>query len=51
MLPEKFCQRMQALLGEEYEAFLSVMEEDSVRALRVNTDKIGTGDFCRLFPY
>ncbi|MBP3437638.1 MAG: SAM-dependent methyltransferase, partial [Clostridia bacterium] len=46
-----FCQRMQALLGEEYEAFLSVMEEDSVRALRVNTDKIGTGDFCRLFPY
>ncbi len=39
MIPEAFLIRMRALLGDEYEAFLTSLEESSVRALRVNTLK------------
>lgn len=52
MLPEKFCLRMQALLGKDYEAFIASMrEEDAVRALRVNTDKISPSAFSSLAPF
>lgn len=50
MLPEKFCRRMQALLGEEYPAFLAAMESEAERALHVNTAKMKTEKFCALFP-
>lgn len=39
MLPEAFLRRMQALLGEEYPAFLAASEEPPVRALRTNPFK------------
>ena len=51
MLPEAFCKRMQGLLGEEYEDFIRAMEkEDAVRALRVNTDKIGVDRLLSVAP-
>ena len=39
MLPEKFTEKMKALLGESYPAFLSALSEDAVRGLRINTVK------------
>ena len=36
MLPELFLERMENLLGEEYEAFLASLEEEKYQALRVN---------------
>lgn len=36
MLPERFCERMKKLLGDEYESFEKAMAEPPVRALRVN---------------
>lgn len=43
MLPEKFLERMQAMLGEEYEAFLASFEKENYQALRVNPLKAGSG--------
>lgn len=40
MLPERFCARMNTLLGAEYPAFLAAMEGEAERALHVNTAKI-----------
>ena len=36
MLPEAFLERMQEMLGDEYEAFLASFEQDKYQALRVN---------------
>ena len=36
MLPSSFLDRMQNLLGKEYEAFLASLEEEKYQALRVN---------------
>ena len=41
MLPEAFTERMQKMLGEEYEAFLETFEEERYQALRLNPLKIG----------
>lgn len=51
MLPEKFLERMKAMLGEEYPAFLHSLEEESHRALRVNTRKTGVEDFRKISPF
>lgn len=48
MLPEKFKERMQNILGDEYPAFESALEGQSVRAVRVNTTKISTEDFLKV---
>ena len=45
MLPEKYKERMKNILGEEYPAFESALEGQSVRAVRVNTTKISPDDF------
>ena len=47
MLPEKFTERMQNMLGAEFEDFLRSFERDNYQALRVNplkshgTEKLG----------
>ena len=42
MLPNAFCERMKALLGEEYDAFYRAMtEEPPVGGYRINTAKCG----------
>lgn len=39
-LPDKFCERMQELLGDEYEAFLTSYETNVNRGIRINTNKV-----------
>ena len=43
MLQKSFTDRMMALLGEEYGAFISAMESDAVRGVRVNRIKCEDG--------
>lgn len=50
-LPIEFENRMKTLLGEEYEAFIKAFDEPSVRAFRVNTDKISLEDFENINPF
>ncbi len=51
MLPEPFLKRMQAMLMEEYPAFLQSFEEENCRALRLNTRKTDTGRFLEKSPF
>ena len=46
-LPEAFRDRMQALLGEQFNLFLDTYRAEAVRALRVNTAKISVEQFVR----
>ena len=39
-LPEKFCERMRALIGDEYDAFLNSYSTDVHRGIRINTNKL-----------
>ncbi len=41
MLPQTFLDRMQWMLGDEYEAFLDTFEQERYQALRLNALKIG----------
>lgn len=50
-LPERFTQRMQNLLGTEYEQFLGCYEQERRQGLRVNTAKISVEDFLNLTPF
>lgn len=50
-LPEKFAERMKVLLGEEYDNYIASLDEKSVRAFRVNTDKISVEDFLKINPF
>lgn len=50
-LPEAFKTRMQNLLKEEYPLFLEALNENPVRAFRVNTDKISIADFEKINPF
>ncbi len=51
-LPIAFEERMRSLLGAEYNAFYEALcSEDDVKALRVNTHKLGVKDFCVAAPF
>ncbi len=50
-LPEAFQERMQAMLGEEYEDFLASYDLPRQYGLRVNSRKIRPEDFARLAPF
>lgn len=50
-LPIEFTERMKSLLREEYPDFMKAMNEQSVRAFRVNTDKISLADFMKINPF
>lgn len=50
-LPELFKQRMQVLLGDEYDEFIAGYSLPLRRGLRVNTGKISTQAFLELFPH
>ena len=43
MLPDRFLERMKNILGEDYCAFITSLEEERVRALRVNRLKLTEG--------
>lgn len=50
-LPQEFQEKMQRLLGEEYEAFLTSYDREQAQALRVNTLKITTEEFRERSPF
>lgn len=47
-LPLEFVSRMKSLLGNEYNNYIDAFNRESVRAFRVNTDKISLEDFEKL---
>lgn len=50
-LPEKFCDEMKRILGEEYEEYLDSMKERRKFGLRVNTAKISVEEFLKISPF
>lgn len=50
-LPKEFLERMQKMLGEEYDAFLQTYEEPRRFGLRINTGKISVEEFVQLAPF
>ncbi len=50
-LPEKFCDEMRRILGDEYDAYLDSMKERRKFGLRVNTAKISVEDFLKISPF
>lgn len=50
-LPEEFLERMQRMLGREYQDFLRSYEEEEHHALRVNLLKCGKEDFKKRAPF
>lgn len=44
-LPVEYVKRMKELLGDEYESYERSLQEEPVRAFRVNTDKISLAEF------
>ena len=50
-LPKGFPERMQEILGNEYDAFLESYEKPRTFGLRVNTAKISCEDFEKLAPF
>lgn len=47
-LPIDYSERMKIVLGDEYDAYISAMNEPPVRAFRVNTDKISLKEFEKI---
>ena len=50
-LPEKFCEEMKRILGDEYDAYLESMKEERKYGLRVNTAKISVEEFEKIAPF
>ncbi len=50
-LPQEYLRRMEALLGEEFPAFLRSYEEKPLSGLRVNTLKLAPEEFRRIAPF
>ena len=50
-LPETFLEKMNQLLGAEYEAWLESFEQKSFRGLRVNTSKLDVEEFAKISPF
>ena len=47
-LPDEFVQRMKSLLAQDYAAFENAVNQEPVKAFRVNTDKITLSDFEKI---
>lgn len=50
-LPQKFCEQMKEILGDEYVDYLASMNEKRKYGLRVNTSKISVAEFERICPF
>ncbi len=50
-LPQAFTERMQALLGNDFEAYLQSFDSPRVAGLRVNTSKITPQEFAAIAPF
>lgn len=50
-LPVAFVEKMQYLLGNEFNEYIRCYEEKRLYGLRVNTKKISVEDFCKICPF
>jgi len=50
-LPLAFLEKMQDLLGNEFQAFLDCFKEPRIYGLRVNTNKISVAEFLLIAPW
>lgn len=50
-LPKDYENRMKALLGADFEKYLTELQNPPVKAFRVNTDKIRLEDFEKINPF
>ena len=50
-LPTAFTDKMQVLLGEEFDDYIKCYDEKRLYGLRVNTKKISVEEFCRICPF
>lgn len=50
-LPVEYENRMKKLLGEEFDAYKEALEQEPVKAFRVNTDKITLEEFEKINPF
>lgn len=50
-LPEKYCERMKRLLGDEYEAYLKSLEGPAACGLRVNRRKAAPEELVQAVPF
>lgn len=50
-LPESYLNRMEAMLGEEFPAYLRCFSEEKHAGLRVNTNRISTAEFEKIAPF
>ncbi len=50
-LPDKFTDKMQRLLGNEYDNYLACFDEPRYYGLRVNTEKISVEKFRQICPF
>ena len=50
-LPQLFQERMQKLLGEEYEAYLETYKLPKYQGIRINTIKVGMQDWQAINPF
>ena len=51
MLPTQFLNRMQAMLGDEYEQFLASYDHEKYQSLRINTLKADKEEFLQQVPF
>ena len=47
MISKEYKEQMKKLLAENYENYVSALDESAVRGLRVNTKKISVDEFLR----
>ena len=47
-LPHEFKERMKSILGDDYDDYIKSLNEEPVRAFRINTDKISVDDFEKI---
>ena len=50
-LPTKFVDKMQRLLGDEFDDYIKCYDEKRLYGLRVNTKKISVEEFCKICPF
>ncbi len=50
-LPERYCERMKELLGEEYDEYIDSLSEKSCTAFRINTGKVSIEQWERRNPF
>lgn len=51
ILPDGFSERMKKLLGDDFSHYVKALDESTIRALRVNTDKISVEKFLEICDF